>query len=164
MLSALIWRRSTPVPPVLPPTLSEREALSDIGTPSIIMEVPKALLAVLWFSVRMVSFSSEVISDELISWPGRSCIMSLRLVACRWSMAIRPMLEAVEDPAALGLAVTTTSSRARLDSLMVMVKVLSLRKLNCFSKSSKPSICTCILALPTGTFSRVRRPSASEMS
>ena len=81
MLSALIWRRSTPVPPPDPPTLSDRDVLSETGTPSIMMEVPKALLAVDWLRVRIVSFSSEVMSEETISAPGSSCITSLRLVA-----------------------------------------------------------------------------------
>ena len=125
MLSALIWRRSTPEPPEEPLTLSERDALSDSGTPSIMMEVPKALFAVAELRVRMVSFSSEVMSEEVISWPGRSCMMSFRLVAWRWSIAIRPMLELVEEPAALDFAVTTTSSRARVDSWIRTVRTVS---------------------------------------
>ena len=100
-----------------------------MGTPSIMMDVPKELLADAELTERMVSFSSEVISEELISWPGSSCMMSLRLVACRWSMAIRPMLELVEEPAAEDLAVTTTSSSARVDSWIRMVNVLSRWKL-----------------------------------
>ena len=55
-------------------------------------------------------------------------------------MAIRPMLEEVEDPAALGLAVTTTSSRAREDSLMRKVSVSSFWKSSVSFQSSKPSI------------------------
>ena len=107
-----------------------------MGTPSTMMEVPNALLAVDALTERMVTFSSDVMSDELMSWPGSSCMMSLRLVACRWSMAIRPILELVDAPAALGLAVTTTSSSARDDSWIRMVNVVSFWKLYACWKSS----------------------------
>ena len=159
MLSALICRRSTPVPALVP-----RDVLSETGTPSTMMDVPKALLAVLSLALRMVIFASEVMSEDCISWPGMSCITSFRLVAWRWSMAIRPMFELVEEPAALGFAVTTTSSRARVDSWIRTVNVESLRKRNISVKSSKPSIWMDRVASPAGTFSRRARPSASVMA
>jgi len=57
--------------------------------------------------------------------PGSSCIRSARDEVCMWSMAVREIVEAVDCPALLALAVTTTSSSRKLSAFMTKLSVRS---------------------------------------
>ena len=121
MLSADTCRRSVPAKAVPEKVPWLTSPLFDIGTPSTTMLVPKAMVE-LFCSVRSCRPCCWVRSGRSMSCPGMSCMTSASDVACRWSMAWRPMTLLVEAPLSRVLAVTVTSFSASDDSVSTTLK------------------------------------------
>ena len=119
--SALIWRKSVPTNAVLENPPCDSVPLLDMGTPSMMMLDPNALV-LLFTRVRSCTLERDVKSVFFIKCPGISCITSSRLIACKWSIACLPMIELVDSPATFCLATTTTSFRASEVGVMRIVR------------------------------------------
>ena len=138
MLSAETCLRSVPTAAVeeYPPCVTS--PLFEMGTPSTMMLEPKALV-LLYDKLRNCNGVRTVRSAFPINCPGTNCITSAKLVAWRWSMACRPMIEAVEAPATFCLAVTTTSFNANDVGVSCSRRSRSFVTSTCVLSSSKPT-------------------------
>ena len=138
MLSAEIWRRSVPVKAVLEKAPCVICPLFEMGIPSTTMLEPKAAV-LLFTNVRNWRFDCCVRSWLPITCPGSSCMTSAKEVACRWSMACRPTMLAVEAPLSRTFAVTVTSFSANDDGTILSCRVRSLFTTSCCSIVSMPT-------------------------
>ena len=88
-----------PVAVVLPAMVGfmvDRLALLDSGAPSRIIAVPSEFIEP---EPRMLAVLAALRFGSVDNCPGNSDMTSLRLVACMWSMAVRPMIDDVDCPA-----------------------------------------------------------------
>ena len=118
----------------------ERLALFEMGAPSRMMAVPspfRSSLAVTELTWRMLICCAEFRLGLVDRPPGSSDIRSLRLVACRWSMAVREIEDEVALPASFEVAVTTISLILKFSSCR-----LKSRRMSCvtFTKVSMGSL------------------------
>ena len=115
-LSTAILRVSTPV-------ISPKPALLPIRTPSTSTAVENAALPAAVPPERTEKLDAAVRSGLEVLPPGSSAAMSVILLSCRWSRALRPMSWEVPIPSFGLCAVTTTSWSARLLSFILISKL-----------------------------------------